>query len=426
MSLLESRRAKSETARLQKILDREQERVLARETAARELAEETNRLKDDFLANVSHELRTPLSAILGWAKMIGSGKLDAEGHDRAVETIIRNANSQAQLIEDLLDISRIISGKMRLDARPVELPPLIEAVVESMRLAAEARSIRVQTFIDPKAGMITGDGERLQQIFWNLLSNAVKFTPNKGKVQVRLERINSHLEFTVSDTGQGIAPEFLPYVFERFRQADGSTTRTSSGLGLGLAIVQHLVELHGGSIQVESEGEGKGATFRVILPLRIVNSAAGEDADKVHPAVGGNIPLDMLPRLEGVRVVAVDDEEDSRLLLQELLEQSGAEVTVCASASEALETMQTLRPHVLISDLGMPGEDGYSLIRWVRILRDEQGGQIPAIALTAYARVEDRVKALASGFQVFITKPIEPAELVAAVGSLAELRKTRI
>lgn len=420
MSLLENRRAKEERARLQQIFDIESEKILEKEKAARKLAEEASRLKDDFLATVSHELRTPLNAILGWAKMLGSGKLDAEVTNRAVETIIRSARSQAQLIEDLLDISRIISGKVRLDVRSVELPPLIESVVESTALAAEARDIEVKTFIDPRAAAISGDSERLQQIFWNLLTNAIKFTPKGGKVQVRLERITSHLEFTVSDNGQGIEPEFLPHVFERFRQSDGSSSRSSGGLGLGLAIVKHLVELHGGSIIAKSEGIGKGAVFNVILPLRIANSFADEKLDQTHPAASIDTPLEILPALKGIKIVVVDDEEDSRLLLKEILAQSGAEVTMCASVVETLEAIRAVKPHILISDIGMPEEDGYSLIRKVRKMDIER---IPAIALTAYTRTEDRVKALKSGFQMFIPKPLEPAELIAAVGSLAKMSK---
>lgn len=389
---------------------------------AKKIAEETTHLKDTFLATISHELRTPLNAILGWAKMISSGKLDAGGNSRAIETIIRSAKSQAQLIEDLLDISRIVSGKLRLDIRPVELPPIIEAAIESISLAAEAKSIHIQTSIDPKAAAVTGDSERLQQIFWNLLSNAIKFTPKGGKIQVRLERINSHLEFSVSDTGQGIEKEFLPFVFEQFRQADGASTRSSSGIGLGLAIVRNLVELHGGSIYAESDGLGSGAVFTVILPLRISNSSQiKNNLRKVHPGVSGVIAFESAPILAGIKVVIIDDEEDSRVLLKEILAQSGAEVTLCSSVLAVIETIQSVHPHIMISDIGMPDEDGYSLIAKVRALPLENGGQTPAIALTGYARVEDRIKVLSSGFQMFIPKPLEPTELVAAVGSLARM-----
>jgi signal transduction histidine kinase/ActR/RegA family two-component response regulator len=420
MNLLESRRAKLEATRLQALLQNEQQHLLDKEINARKLAEDANHLKDDFLATLSHELRTPLNSILGWAKIIHTQNLDNGMKARAVDTIIRSAQSQAKLIEDLLDISRIISGKMRLDARPVQLPSLIEDVLETVRLAAEVKAIRLESIIDPKAAVVTGDSERIQQIIWNLLSNAIKFTPKEGRIQIRLERIKSHLELSISDTGQGIDPEFLPQVFDRFRQGDSSSTRKTTGLGLGLAIVRHLVELHGGSIYADSRGEGQGATFTVNFPLRITGN---RESQREHPAVSIEMPLELIPELDGVRVLVVDDDEDSRLLVEAFLSRSGAEVSLCANAREALEAIQTVRPHVLISDLGMPDEDGYDLIRKVRALAAKQGGQTPAIMMTAYTRPKDRIKALSIGYQTFISKPLEPAELIAAVGSLARLGK---
>ena len=393
--------------------------LLAREKSAREEAEEANRLKDEFLATVSHELRTPLTAIIGWSNMLRDGKLEESLSARAVETIYRNAQSQNQLIADLLDVSRIISGKLRLDVRPISLPPIVEAALDAVRPAAEAKSIRLQSLIDPLAGPISGDADRLQQIIWNLLTNAIKFTPKGGRVQVKLERVNSHVEITVSDSGLGISPEFLPYVFDRFRQADAATTRVHGGLGLGLSIVRQLTELHGGTARVESEGEGKGATFVISLPFIAVKSAQVEP-ERIHPTAGDNIAaLDCLPSLAGVRVLIVDDEQDTRELLRAVLEKCGSEVTTAASASEALDVIERVRPDVLVSDLGMPGEDGYSLIAKVRALPAERGGRTPAAALTAYARVEDRLRVLRSGFQIHLPKPVEPVELATVVANLA-------
>lgn len=396
------------------------------EALLRQQAEElvrANRLKDEFLATVSHELRTPLNAMLGWATMLRSNQLDQETMNRAIETIERNARAQNQLINDLLDVSRIITGKIRLNVRPVVLISVIEAAVDSIRPAAEAKNIRIQSLLDPAAGPVSGDPDRLQQVFWNLLSNAVKFTSKGGRVQVRLERINSHVEITVSDTGQGISSEFLPYVFERLQQADSSTTRAHGGLGLGLAIVRHLVELHGGSVHATSAGEGKGATFMVNLPVTIFRLEP-TTLERVHPTVSDTVPPIKTPKLTGLKVLVVDDEIDARELLATLLQQSGAEVIVAASAQEALEriTQCTVeqRPDVLVSDIGMPGEDGYTLIRQVRALAPDKGGRIPAIALTAYARTEDRIKALASGFQSHVPKPVEPTEFVTVLANLID------
>jgi PAS domain S-box-containing protein len=398
--------------------EEERAQLLAREQEARAQAEAANRLKDEFLATLSHELRSPLNAMLGWIRLLNSRKFDEKTTARAMETIERSAKSQAQLVEDLLDVSRIIRGQLRLNIRPIELISAIEAAIETVRPAAEAKEIGIQTRLDPVAGLVAGDSDRLQQIVWNLLSNAIKFTPKGGRVDVRLERVNSHVEITVTDTGQGISPEFVPYVFERFRQADSSITRSYSGLGLGLAIVRHLVELHGGTVRADSPGEGQGATFTVKLPLMSLR-VKSDRGERVHSSVESGEPSGNLLLLNGVRVLIVDDETDSREVLTATLEQVGAEVTAVASASEALDAITQLTPDVLVSDIGMPLEDGYSLIRKVRQLKAEQGGQIPAIALTAYARPEDRMRAIAAGFQMHIAKPLEPAELVTMVASLA-------
>jgi PAS domain S-box-containing protein len=391
---------------------------LAREQAARAEAERANRLKDEFLATLSHELRTPLTAILGWARMLADGFVREEMLADALGIIYRNARSQAQLIDDLLDVSRIITGKLRIEVRPVDLAPVVEAAVAVVRPAASAKRVQLQTVFEPGTGLIAGDPERLQQVVWNLLSNAVKFTPNGGRVQVRLGRVNSRVEVAVSDTGAGIAPEFLPHVFDRFRQADMGTTRRHGGLGLGLAIVRHLVELHGGTVGAESAGEGLGTTFRMTLPvLSSSDAAAGGAAAPTH--FGAGEAPSALPSLEGVKVLAVDDEPHGRALITEVLRRCGAEVVAVSSAREALEVLQAWRPHVLLSDIGMPGMDGYMLIRRVRELTEEQGGRTPAAALTAYAGAEDRARSLASGFQLHVAKPVEPAELAAVVASLA-------
>ena len=393
-------------------------RLLSSEKLARSEAERANRLKDEFLATISHELRNPLNAILGWAHMLRLGKLTDVNAERAVETIYRNAKSQAQLVSDLLDVSRIISGKLRLDVRTVDLIYIINAAIDSIRPAAEAKSIRLQTMLDPAAGPISGDADRLQQIVWNLLTNAVKFTPKGGRIQVRVRRINSHVEISVSDSGVGISKEFLPYVFDRFRQGDASITRTHGGLGLGLSIVRQLVDLHGGSVNVQSEGEGKGATFTITLPfVGVVNQ---DEAESVHPTQGDEImSFEDLPSLQGLKILVVDDEADTRELIREVLKECGSEVITSRSAEEALAALEEHKPDILISDLGMPDEDGYSLISKIRALPDERGGQIPAAALTAYARAEDRMRVLRSGFQFHLPKPIDSAELVTVVASLA-------
>ncbi|HYY43423.1 MAG TPA: ATP-binding protein, partial [Pyrinomonadaceae bacterium] len=381
---------------------------------------EANRLKDEFLATVSHELRTPLTAVLGWAHILRSGQLDEQAARAALETIERNARSQAQLIDDLLDVSRIITGKLRLDVRQIAPGSFIESAIESLRPAAEAKGVRVQQVMDTGVNTIAGDATRLQQVVWNLLSNAIKFTPKGGRVQVRLERINSHIEIAVTDTGAGISAEFLPHVFDRFRQADQTTTRHHGGLGLGLAIVRHLVELHGGTVHAESQGAGHGATFTVRLPVIPIYNRDGL-AERGQPATRESQPAFGCPeRLDGLKVLVVDDEADARELLRVGLGQCGAEVTAAGSAQEALAAFAAMRPEILISDIGMPDEDGYTLIRKIRALPAEAGGRIPAIALTAYARAEDRLQTLRAGYQMHVVKPVEITELVAVVASLVQ------
>ncbi|WP_242067352.1 ATP-binding protein [Leptolyngbya sp. FACHB-711] len=411
-------RKRAEEERAQLLVQEQKARAEAEK--ARAEAENLNRLKDEFLSTVSHELRTPLNAILGWSQILRTKRVDEATMNRALETIGRNARSQAQLVDDLLDISRIITGKIRLDVQTVELLPVIEAAMDTVRPTADAKNIRLQSVLDPAAGPVLGDSERLQQIVWNLLSNAIKFTSKHGRVQVCLQRINSHVEIVVADTGQGISAEFLPYVFERFRQADSSITRSFGGLGLGLAIVRQLVELHGGTVHAESPGEGQGSTFTVKLPLMAVGLTAIEP-ERVHPAVGGSVPFDCSPRLDGLRILIVDDDADIRDLLTYTLEVCGAEVMAAVSADDAISalTASSTPMDILISDIGMPDEDGYALLRRVRALEPENGGKIPAIALTAYARTQDRRAALLAGFQSHVAKPVEPAELIAVIANLA-------
>ncbi len=385
-------------------------------------AEQANRLKDEFLATLSHELRTPMTAILGWANLQRSGNLNTEDSAHALETIERNARAQVRLIDDLLDTSRIMTGKLRLDVRSLALASVIEQAVDAAQPAADAKNIRLQMLLDPKAGPVSGDPDRLQQVVWNLVSNAIKFTPKNGRVQVRLERINSHVEITVSDTGKGIEPEFLLRVFDRFRQADQTTTREFGGLGLGLAIVRQLVELHGGTVEAASAGAGQGTAFTVKLPVTILRHSDGASPDVIerrHPTIGDELSLPCPPELAGLRILVVDDDRDARELLVMLLGRCQAEVSVAASVGEALEAIEQARPDILVSDIGMPGEDGYTLIKKVRALSKDAGGDIPAIALTAYARVDDRMRALAAGFQMHVPKPIEPVELVMVIASLA-------
>ncbi len=399
----------------------ERERLLLSEQAARSEAETASRLKDEFLATVSHELRTPLTAVLGWIHILRGGKLDDEAGARALEIIERNARSQNQLIEDLLDVSRIITGKLRLDVRPVDPGAIIEAAIEAVHPAAEAKEIRLQKVLDTRVSSISGDSARLQQVIWNLLSNAIKFTPRGGSVQVRLERINSHIEISVSDSGEGIKQEFLPFVFDRFRQADGTSARRFGGLGLGLAIVRHLVELHGGTVQATSSGDGAGAMFTVRLPLLAIYQRE-TDSERVHPTASDtHPPIEYPDNLAGLKVLVVDDEADTLELIKVLLGQCGAAVTTASSAAEALKVLESERPDVIISDIGMPTEDGFEFIRKVRQLPPEKGGKIPAVALTAYARAEDRLRVLRSGYQMHVSKPVELAELVTVVANVGGL-----
>ncbi len=374
-------------------------------------AEEANRLKNEFLATVSHELRTPLNGILGWAKILHAGGLPAAKTQQALETIERNARLQNRLIEDLLDISRIISGKLRLDMRELNLAAVIEAALSIVRPAAEAKAVHLQTFLDPAVGLVVGDADRLQQVVWNLLSNAIKFTSSGGQVSVRLKLVQTQVELSVSDTGAGISPAFLPYVFDRFRQADGSITRSHGGLGLGLAIVRHLVELHGGTVQANSLGEGQGTTFTVSLPLIATSQSA------TPPLMGESLSPEFEGRLQGLRALVVDDDPSARELLTTLLTATGAAVTAVESSAAGLAVLASAPPDIIISDIEMPGEDGYSFIRRVRN-GDGRGAQTPAIALTAYARVEDRVRALSAGYQMHVPKPVEPTELILVIASL--------
>jgi PAS domain S-box-containing protein len=400
---------------------RERDALLSREQEARQQAETASRTKDDFLGLLSHELRTPLNAILGWTRMLSTGSLNEEFVGRAIETIDRNAKLQSRLIEDMLDVSRIISGKLRLDAQPTDLTTVINASVDTLRPAADAKDIRVYVILDFGAGNVLGDPVRLQQVAWNLLANAIKFTPRGGSIRISLERINSHVELTVSDSGGGIAEDFLPHVFDRFRQADSTSSKKHGGLGLGLSIVRHLVELHGGTVEAANREEESGAIFTVKLPVMALRQQTEQTADqseRVHPAANWSVPFDCPPELKGVKVLAVEDEKDARDLLIAVLEQCGAEVRTCESVAQALEMLKEMKPDVLISDIGLPGEDGYSLIRKVRALEEGTGRRLPAVALTAFARVEDRLKALTEGYNMHVSKPVEPAELALVIASL--------
>jgi signal transduction histidine kinase/DNA-binding response OmpR family regulator len=401
-----------------KAAEQERASLLVRERAARAEAEAANRAKDEFLATLSHELRTPLTSILGWAHLLRSGNLPEGTSAGALETIERNARAQSQLIDDLLDVSRIITGKLRLDTRPVEIAAVIEAAVDSVRPAAHAKNIQLHADLEAEAAPLLGDPNRLQQIAWNLLSNAVKFTPGGGHVRVRLKRLNSHLEFRVEDTGQGIAPEFLPHVFDRFRQADGTTTRSHGGLGLGLAIARHLVELHGGAIRAESPGEGLGSTFTVDLPVMSAAPEGGKVTTPLDPEAAQFSP-GCVATLEGLRVLVVEDEADTRELIAFTLSRCGVEVRTSGTADDALRILAEWAPEVLLSDIGLPGMDGYAFIRKVRELSPDSAGRIPAAALTAYAGGEDRLRALAAGFQTHLAKPLDPSELIAVVAKLA-------
>ena len=386
--------------------------LLERERTARKEAEIANKIKNEFLAVLSHELRTPLNSILGWSKMLRTRKFDEKTTNRALETIERNAKLQTQLIEDLLDVSRILQGKLNLNICPVNLVMVVEAALETVQLAAQAKSIQIQTRFDPTLGQVMGDSNRLQQVVWNLLSNAVKFTPTGGRIEIRLMEADKQAQIQVSDTGKGIQPEFLPYLFDYFRQADSTITRTFGGLGLGLAIARKVVEMHGGNVQAESLGEGLGATFTVELPLLIRSE---------HIRREENESLDSQPEsslLSDTQILVVDDEPDIRDLITFILQDYGVEVTPVASAQEALQALSESIPDVLISDIGMPKTDGYMLMREVRARSPQQGGLVPAIALTAYAGEMNQQQALAAGFQMHISKPVDPDVLVKAIVDL--------
>ncbi|MDZ7952388.1 ATP-binding protein [Nostoc sp. DedQUE09] len=396
-----------------KVAEAERDRLLELEQAARTEAERANRIKDEFLAVLSHELRSPLNPILGWARLLQTREFDTAAIKKAIATIERNAQLQAQLIEDLLDVSRILQGKLNLKMLPVNLVLVIEAGLETVRLAAEAKNIQIQTMLDASFGQVLGDSGRLQQVIWNLLSNAVKFTPEGGKIDIQLECVDAEAQITVSDTGKGISPEFLPYVFEYFRQADGTTTRKFGGLGLGLAIVRHLTELHGGTIQAESLGEGQGAIFRVRLPLIKKDLTPKPNIDIA--ALNSSPPIEILT---GIQILVVDDDDDTRDFHTFVLEQAGAMVTAVTSAKEALQILAESESDMLLSDIGMPEMDGYMLMRQVKALQANQAKQIPAIALTAYAGEINQQQALESGFQKHLSKPVEPDELVKAIATL--------
>ncbi|MEO6593246.1 MAG: ATP-binding protein [Planctomycetota bacterium] len=396
--------------------DKERDELIRSERAARAEAENAGRLKEEFLATLSHELRTPLSAMLGWIQILRR-KPSPENLEQGILVLDRNARMQAQLIADLLDMSRIVAGKLRLDVQPVELPVVIEAALDAVRSAADGRGIVLHHTFEQFTESVYGDPARLQQVVWNLLSNAVKFTPRGGRVQIDLARVGSTVQLSVMDTGHGIKPEFLPHVFERFRQADSSAAREHGGLGLGLAIVKQLVELHGGTVHAASGGEGKGATFTVALP---VAAQRVEKTQKAAPvAASAASPEWDLPDLRGVRVLIVDDDPDARDLIQRVLEESGAEIAPAASAAEGLTVLSSGRVNVILSDIGLPGCDGYHFMREVR----KRGIRTPAAAITAFARSEDRTRALNAGYQTHIAKPVEPSELLATVAALAH--KTR-
>jgi len=386
-------------------------------------AREANRLKDEFLAVLSHELRTPLNAIVGYSRLMRGQMLPPEQIARAIETLERNARWLTQIVEDVLDVSRIVAGKIRLDVQAVEIAGVVDNAVATVQPAADAKGVRLHSVIDPRTGPVSGDPDRLQQVVWNLLSNAVKFTPRDGRVDVRLERVSSHIEVVVSDSGIGISRDFLPQVFDRFRQADSGSTRKTGGLGLGLSIVRHLVEMHGGSVHAASAGLDQGATFTVRLPVMAVQPSP--NAKREHPLALMNHPLQPLADLGGVRVLAVDDDADALGLLKDVLQAAGANVATASSAASAMETIRAFRPQVLVADIGMPEVDGFELIRRIRASEDPGVSELPAAALTAFARSEDRTRALQSGFEMHLSKPVDPGELVASVATLVRRYRPR-
>ena len=395
--------------------ERERTLLLEREQEARANAESANRIKDQFLATVSHELRTPLNAILGWVRLLSTGTLDGATVKRAIETIEHSARAQARLIDDLLDVSRITSGKLQLNLENVNLTQIIQTSMETIRPLAETKSMTIQTKLEPEAAIVAGDGTRLKQVVWNLLSNAVKFTSQGGTIEVTLRRSGPHAEMKVKDSGIGIKSEFLPFLFDPFRQADAKDTRRHGGLGLGLAIVRHIVEMHGGTVLAESEGEGHGATFTVYLPVKETQL----QERPARPKIAG----EKLPNLHHVRALVVDDEDSAREIVAAVLKQCGAEVAAVSSADDALVALAEWHPNVLISDIAMPDQNGYELISRIRALEPHQGGDIPAVALTAYAKSEDRLRALSAGFQTHVAKPIEPSELAMIVAGLLQPEK---
>jgi PAS domain S-box-containing protein len=398
-------------------------RLLERESTARASAEESNRLKDEFLATVSHELRTPLTAILGWSRMLQGAPLESDMAVRAIETIKRNAKAQAQIIDDILDVSRIITGNLYLDLQPIELAPVLESAINVVRPTAEAKGIQIEVDFEQEPAAVPGDSNRLQQVFWNLLSNAVKFTPTGGKVTVQLRQVDSNVEIEVADTGQGITAEFLPFVFDRFRQADSTSTRQHGGLGLGLAIARHLIEIHGGSIEARSGGEGEGATFTVRLPLvgSVIEPDTSMNAAKIDEEAESRERLKAQEILSGLHVLIVDDDRDTLDLLSAALTQRSARVTTASSAGEAIRALKFFRPDVLISDIAMPGEDGYELLQ--KVIALDTVPAIPAIAITAYAKQEDKERALAAGFQRYLAKPVELGEFINAVAEASQTRE---
>jgi signal transduction histidine kinase/CheY-like chemotaxis protein len=398
----------------------DRETLLQSERAARTEAERLGRLKDEFLATLSHELRTPLSAILGWATLLRRLPPGSEDHTKGLETIERNSRVQAQIIGDLLDMSGIISGKVQLEVQWVSLSDVINAAIDAVRPSADAKRLRLRPTLDTKLTPIRGDPNRLQQVLWNLLTNAVKFTPPDGRIDIVLERVNSHVEIAVEDSGIGIKPEFLAFVFDRFRQADASTTRKHGGLGLGLSIVKHLVELHGGTVRVESPGEGQGTTFIVAFPVSVLRTEGSERHERLSVDEPDLFSLE-LPSLAGVTALVVDDEADSRTLVGRLIEERGGRAILASGAAQALDILARERVSVIVSDVGMPDRDGYVLIRQVRKANLLGRGRVPAIALTAYARAEDRQRALLAGYQMHLAKPIEPSELIAGIASLISL-----
>jgi PAS domain S-box-containing protein len=401
---------------------KERDALLEREQEARKEAELASRAKDEFLGLLSHELRTPLNSILGWTRILSSHSVDQETAAQALDTIDRNAKLQARLIDDMLDVSRIISGKLRLDAQPVDLTGVINSAVDTLRPAAEAKSIRMYVTLDFGTGTVLGDPVRLQQVVWNLVSNAVKFVPRGGSVRITLRRVNSHVEIVVSDSGPGIAEDFLPYVFDRFRQGNSTPSKSFAGLGLGLSIVKHLVELHGGTVSATNSDEGEGAIFTICLPVMAVSQSLSQMVERARDssASSAHLSFDSPPDLRGVKVLAIDDEPDARMLLAALFEQCGADIETAASVSEAVNALETYKADVIVSDIGLPGEDGYSLIHKIRAGETAADKDIPAVALTAFARTEDRFQALAAGFNMHVPKPVEPAELALVISRLVK------